>query len=129
MATTSTKFELKLGMATREAFGKALVEPRQGKSRRGGVRRRSFEVHVYFAISTTNFRTASFNAALPSPTWWRSARGLAYAGKIPFVSSFSAFVMNKGFEQFRVMVAYPGLISRSSARTAAFRLAKTDRRR
>jgi transketolase len=35
------------------------------------------------------------------------AGGLAYAGKIPFVSSFSAFVINKGFEQLRVVVAYP----------------------
>jgi transketolase len=35
--------------------------------------------------------------------------GLAYAGKIPFVSSFSAFVVNKGFEQLRVCVAYPNL--------------------
>jgi transketolase len=33
--------------------------------------------------------------------------GLALAGKIPFVSSFSAFAMNKGFEQLRCCVAYP----------------------
>src|SRR5205823_9004204 len=32
---------------------------------------------------------------------------LALSGKIPFVSSFSVFVMNKGFEQLRVCVAYP----------------------
>jgi transketolase len=35
--------------------------------------------------------------------------GMAYAGKIPFVSSFSAFVINKGFEQLRVAAAYPNL--------------------
>jgi transketolase len=33
--------------------------------------------------------------------------GLAASGKIPFVASFSAFVMNKGFEQLRVTAAYP----------------------
>ena len=33
--------------------------------------------------------------------------GLASSGKIPFVSSFSVFVMNKGFEQLRVTAAYP----------------------
>jgi transketolase len=33
--------------------------------------------------------------------------GLAYGGKVPFVSSFSAFVMTKGFEQLRVTAAYP----------------------
>ena len=35
--------------------------------------------------------------------------GLASAGKIPFVSSFSAFVLNKGFEQLRVTAAYPNV--------------------
>jgi transketolase len=34
---------------------------------------------------------------------------MAYAGKIPFVSSFSAFIVNKGFEQLRVAAAYPNL--------------------
>jgi transketolase len=34
--------------------------------------------------------------------------GLAASGKIPFAASFSCFVLNKGFEQLRVMVAYPG---------------------
>jgi len=33
--------------------------------------------------------------------------GLALAGKIPFVASFSAFAINKGFEQLRCCVAYP----------------------
>jgi len=33
--------------------------------------------------------------------------GLASAGKIPFVASFSCFVVNKGFEQLRVTVAFP----------------------
>ena len=35
--------------------------------------------------------------------------GLALAGKIPFVSSFSAFAMNKGFEQLRTCAAYPNV--------------------
>jgi transketolase len=35
------------------------------------------------------------------------ASGLAAAGKIPFASSFSAFLLTKGFEQLRVTVAYP----------------------
>jgi transketolase len=32
--------------------------------------------------------------------------GLAMAGKIPFVASFSVFAMNKGFEQMRICAAY-----------------------
>jgi transketolase len=35
--------------------------------------------------------------------------GLASAGKTAFVSSFSAFVLNKGFEQLRVTAAYPNV--------------------
>jgi transketolase len=37
------------------------------------------------------------------------AGGLAAAGKIPFASSFSCFVMNKGFEQLRIACAYPNM--------------------
>ena len=33
--------------------------------------------------------------------------GLAVAGKIPFASSFSVFLLNKGFEQLRVTAALP----------------------
>ena len=33
--------------------------------------------------------------------------GLALAGKIPFIASFSAFAVNKGFEQLRTCAAYP----------------------
>src|ERR1700685_2841196 len=32
---------------------------------------------------------------------------LASSGKIPFASSFSVFVLNKGFEQLRVTAAFP----------------------
>jgi transketolase len=35
--------------------------------------------------------------------------GLALGGKIPFVSSFSAFAVNKGFEQLRTCAAYPNV--------------------
>jgi len=35
--------------------------------------------------------------------------GLASAGKIPFASSFSVFLLNKGFEQLRVTAAFPNV--------------------
>jgi transketolase len=37
------------------------------------------------------------------------ASGLASSGKIPFVSSFAAFVLCKGFDQLRMGAAYPML--------------------
>lgn len=35
------------------------------------------------------------------------AAGMASSGKIPFAASFSAFLLNKGFEQMRVTTAFP----------------------
>ncbi len=107
MATqTQPKFELKLGPATREAFGRALVEvghankdvvvldPDLSKS----------TMTTYFA---KEFPDRFFECGIAESNMAAIAGGLAYAGKIPFISSFSAFVMNKGFEQLRVVVAYP----------------------
>ena len=125
-----TKFELKLGAATREAFGKALVE----------LGRENKDVVVCDAdlskstydhrISPKSFPTASSNAASPKPTWWRSARAWPWRARFRSSSSFSCFVMNKGFEQLRVTAAYPQRQSEGGrARTAASPSAKTARRR
>lgn len=107
MATqTQPKYELKVGPATREAFGRALVE----------VGRANKDVVVCDADLSKSTMTNYFQKEFPErffecgiaeANMVAIAAGLAYAGKIPFVSSFSAFVINKGFEQLRVVVAYP----------------------
>ncbi len=103
---TQTKFELKPGPATREAFGKALVE----------LGRENKDIVVCDADLSKSTMTAYFAKEFPDrfvscgiaeANMVAIGAGLAYAGKIPFVSSFSAFVVNKGFEQLRVCVAYP----------------------
>src|SRR5579872_190291 len=109
MATqTQTKFELKMGVATREAFGKALVE----------VARANKDVVVCDADLSKSTMTTYFQKEFPErffecgiaeANMVAIGAGLASAGKIPFVSSFSCFAMNKGFEQLRVTVAYPHL--------------------
>src|SRR5581483_12073344 len=103
---TKTKFELKTGMATREAFGKALAE--LGRSNPDIVvcdaDLSKSTMTTYFA---KEFPERFFECGIAESNMVAIAGGLAYAGKIPFVSSFSAFVMNKGFEQLRVVVAYP----------------------
>src|SRR5215813_12539482 len=103
-----TRFEVKLGVATREAFGRALVE--LGRENQDIVvcdadLSKSTMVH-WFA---KEFPERFFSCGIAEANMVAIGAGLAYAGKIPFVSSFSAFVMNKGFEQLRVTVAYPGL--------------------
>jgi transketolase len=101
-----TKFEIKLGPATREAFGRALVE----------LGRENKDVVVCDADLSKSTMTTYFAKEFPDrfislgiaeANMVAVGAGLALAGKIPFVSSFSAFVVNKGFEQLRCCVAYP----------------------
>src|SRR5947209_13245776 len=103
---TKTKFELKLGVATREAFGRALVE----------IGRENRDVVVLDADLTKSTMTTYFEKEFPDrfiscgiaeANMTAIGAGLALAGKIPFVSRFSAFAINKGFEQLRACVAYP----------------------
>ncbi len=101
-----TKFEIKEGPATREAFGRALVE----------LGHENKDIVVCDADLAKSTMTVYFQKEFPErfvscgiaeANMCGIGAGLAYSGKIPFVSSFSAFVMNKGFEQLRACVAYP----------------------
>jgi len=99
------KFELKAGAATREAFGRALVE----------LGRENKDVVVVDADLSKSTMTSYFAKEFPDRFFSMGiaeanmvgvGAGLAMSGKIPFVASFSVFVMNKGFEQLRVVAAY-----------------------
>jgi transketolase len=101
----TTKFELKTGAATRAAFGKALVE----------LGRENPNVVVCDADLSKSTNTAGFAKEFPDrffscgiaeANMVAIGAGLASAGKVAFVSSFSCFVINKGFEQLRVTAAY-----------------------
>jgi transketolase len=100
------KFELKTGMATREAFGKTLAQ--LGKENPNIVvcdaDLSKSTMTTYFA---KEFPERFFSCGIAEANMVALGAGLASAGKIPFVSSFSCFVVNKGFEQLRVCVAYP----------------------
>lgn len=105
---TKTKFELKMGAATREAFGRALAE----------LGHENPDIVVLDADLSKSTMTSYFAKEFPDrfiecgiaeANMAAIAGGLAYAGKIPFVSSFSCFIMNKGFEQLRVCAAVPHL--------------------
>jgi transketolase len=101
-----TKFEVKLGAATREAFGRTLVE--LGRENKDIVVCDADLSHstmtTYFA---KEFPDRFFSCGIAESNMVGIAAGLASAGKIPFASSFSAFLMTKGFEQLRVCAAYP----------------------
>jgi transketolase len=103
-----TKFEVKPGPATREAFGRTLAE----------LGRENKDIVVCDADLSKSTMTTYFAKEFPDrfvscgiaeANMAAIAAGLALAGKIPVIASFSAFVMNKGFEQLRCLVAYPNL--------------------
>src|SRR5918995_6347857 len=105
-AKTKAKHELKIGAATREAFGKALAE--LGRENKDVVvcdaDLSKSTMTTYFA---KEFPDRFFECGIAEANMVGIAGGLAAAGKIPFASSFSCFVLNKGFEQMRIACAYP----------------------
>src|SRR4030088_3046111 len=103
---TKTKYELKPGLATREAFGKALVE--LGRANKDVVVcDADLSKSTYTAAFAKEFPDRFVECGIAEANMVAIAAGLASSGKIPFVSSFAVFVMNKGFEQLRVGVAFP----------------------
>lgn len=106
MSAHATRFQLKMGAATRVAFGDALVE----------LGRQDPRIVVCDADLSKSTMTHKFAKAFPDRFFSCGiaeanmvgvGAGLASAGKIAFVASFSCFVINKAFEQLRVAVAYP----------------------
>jgi len=108
MSTTATKYELKPGPATREAFGKALVE--LGKADKNVVLLDcDLSKSTFTAPFAKEFPERFFECGIAEANMVAIGSGLTQAGKIAFASSFSAFVLNKGFEQLRVTAAYPNV--------------------
>ncbi len=104
----ATKFELKMGPATREAFGKTLVE--LGRENPDiVVCDADLSKSTYTHLFAKEFPNRFFSCGIAEANMVALGAGLSSAGKIAFVSSFSAFVLNKGFEQLRVTAAYPNV--------------------
>jgi transketolase len=103
----NTKFELKLGAATREAFGRTLAELGRENPNVWAVDAdlSKSTMTTYFA---KEFPERFVECGIAEANMVGIAAGLASSGKIPFVSSFSCFIVNKGFEQLRVAVAFTG---------------------
>src|ERR1017187_7085979 len=96
-----TKFEIKMGAATREAFGRTLVE--LGRENKDVV---VVDADLTKSTMTTyfakEFPDRFFSCGIAEANMVGVGAGLAMSGKIPFVASFSVFVMNKGFEQMSI---------------------------
>lgn len=102
------RLEKKLGLATRDAYGQALVE----------LGKRNPKVVVLDADLASSTRTAMFakefpdrfiNVGISETNLAGMAGGLAASGLIPFISSFACFLTCKGYDQLRMTAAYPHL--------------------
>ncbi len=99
---------LTFGKATRDAYGEALKEL-------GAAHDEIVVLDADLAKSTKSF---TFGEAFPDRFWnvgiqeanmVGMAAGFASSGKVPFISSFAAFVILKGYDQLRMAVSYPRL--------------------
>ncbi len=103
-----TKFELKMGAATREAFGKALAD--LGRENKDVVALDAdLSKSTYTHFFAKEFPERFVECGIAEANMMAIGAGLASVGKIPFAASFSAFAINKGFEQLRVAVAFPNV--------------------
>ena len=97
-----------LGAATREAFGDELVA--LGRSHAEVV---VIDGDVNNSTYTNKFMKEFpdrfFGCGIAESNMIGIASGLAACGKVPFVSSFSVFLVNNAYEQLRMSVAYPHL--------------------
>lgn len=101
----NSKFELKMGMATREAFGRTLAELGRENPNVWAVDAdlsKSTQTHLF----AKEFPERFVSCGIAESNMVGVAAGLALDGKIPFAASFSCFVVNKAFEQMRVLCAY-----------------------
>ncbi|MBP5260799.1 MAG: transketolase family protein [Clostridiales bacterium] len=94
-------------MATREAYGKALVE--FGSDSRVVV----LDADLSGSTNTSKFKAAYpdrfFDMGIAESNMTGVAAGLATTGKIAFISSFATFASMRNCEQIRNSVCYPNL--------------------
>ena len=95
-------------IATREAYGKALVE--LGAANEQVV---VLDADLAGATMTKHFKAAYpqrfFDCGIAEGNMMGVAAGLATMGYVPFVSSFAMFAAGRAFEQIRNSIAYPRL--------------------
>ena len=105
-ADIKTKFELKMGIATREAYGQGLVELGR-KHPEMVVLDADLAKSTFSAKFQEQFPDRFFTCGIAEANMVSIAGGLALSGKMPFASSFAVFLADKGYDQLRMCIAYP----------------------
>ena len=102
----AAKFELKLGVATREAYGQGLAEL-GAKDPNVIALDADLAKSTFSATFAKKFPDRFITVGIAEADMVGIASGLALGGKLPFASSFAVFLMDKGYDQLRMSVAYP----------------------
>src|SRR5438046_4748118 len=92
----------------RDALAEALLEL-GSKDPRIVVLGADTSVSIKTSLFADRYPDRFFNIGIAEANMIRLAAGLALAGKIPYVSTYSAFVPGKCLDQIRNAVAYPNL--------------------
>jgi len=95
-------------MATREAYGKALLELGR-KNDRVVALDADLSGSTKTKVFGKEFPERFFNIGIAEQDMIGTAAGLSLAGKIPFASTFAVFATGRAWEQIRQSVCYPKL--------------------
>ncbi|WP_258360791.1 transketolase family protein [Moorella sulfitireducens] len=93
-------------IATREAYGRALVELGR-QYEQVVVLDADLSKSTMTAYFAKEFPTRFFNMGIAEQSLMGTAAGLALSGKIPFASTFAVFATGRAFDQVRNGIAYP----------------------
>ena len=104
----AAKFELKMGAATREAYGQGLAEL-GAKNPNVIALDADLAKSTFSATFAKKFPDRFITVGIAEANMVGIASGLALGGKLPFASSFAVFLMDKGYDQLRMSVAYPNV--------------------
>jgi transketolase len=104
----SAGLDLKMGKATRDAFGEALRDIGKNDARIvvvDGDVNNSTRTEWFAKVAPERF----FNMGIAESNMVGVAAGLAASGKVPFVASFAIFLWANALDQLRMSVAYPAM--------------------
>lgn len=93
-------------IATREAYGKALVELGR-QNEQVVVLDADLSKSTMTAYFAKEFPQRFFNMGIAEQSLMGTAAGLALSGKIPFASTFAVFAAGRAYDQVRNGIAYP----------------------
>jgi len=108
MIAFSEVSKLSQPMATRDAYGKALIQL-------GHQHQEIVVLDADVSISTKTsffareFPERFFNLGISEQDMMSTAAGLALSGKTPFASSYAVFATGRAWEQIRQAICYPAL--------------------